>query len=48
MSTQEWIVALVAVVVGIVVVHKVVRFFRCPTESSCDGCSKECSHRRGK
>ncbi|MBR2866987.1 MAG: hypothetical protein IKC12_04630 [Alistipes sp.] len=47
MSSQEWIVLAVAVVVGIVLVHKVWHFFTCgPSGGSCDGCSKDCRHRK--
>ena len=45
MGWQEIIVGIVAVVVAIAVAHRVWRFFKCGA-SQCDGCSKECSHRR--
>ncbi|MBQ3248511.1 MAG: hypothetical protein IJB03_02480 [Alistipes sp.] len=46
MSSQEWIVLAVAVVVAIVLVRKVWRFFTCGPTSSCDGCGKDCPHRK--
>lgn len=46
MGWQETVVAIVAVVVAVLVIRRVWHFFKCRGESACDGCNKECSHRR--
>ena len=43
---QETVVAVVAIVVGVLVVRRVWRFFVCGDSCSCAECDKECSHRR--
>ena len=43
---QETVVAVVAIIVGVVVVRRVWRFFVCGDSCSCSECGKECSHRR--
>lgn len=45
MDWQDWIVALVAVVVGIVLVRKAWRLFTC-RDTQCSSCNKECNHRK--
>ena len=47
-SWQEAVVAVVAVVVGVIVVRRIWRFFVCGDSCSCSDCSKECSHRKDK
>ncbi|MBR4870745.1 MAG: hypothetical protein IKU96_01090 [Alistipes sp.] len=47
MTWQDWSVAAIAVVVAIVLVRRVWRFVVCgDTSSTCEGCNKECSHRK--
>ena len=47
MTWQDWSVAAIAIVVTIILVRRIWRFFVCgDTASSCDGCNKECSHRK--
>ena len=43
---QEAVVAVVAIVVGVVVVRRVWHFFVCGDSYSCSECTKECNHRR--
>ena len=43
---QEAVVAVVAIVVGVLVVRRVWRFFVCGDSCSCAECSKECNHRK--
>lgn len=43
---QETIVAVVAIVVSIVVIRRVWRFFVCGDSCACSECSKECRHRK--
>ena len=45
---QSVVVAVVAIVVGILVVRRVWRFFLCGDSCSCSECGKECKHRRVK
>ena len=45
-SWQEAVVAVVAVVVGVIVVRRIWRFFVCGDSCSCSDCSKECKHRK--
>jgi hypothetical protein len=47
-SWQDVVVAVVAIVVGILVVRRVWRFFVCGDSCSCSDCSKECAHRKGE
>jgi hypothetical protein len=47
MTWQEWAVIVIAIIVGVVLTHRIWRFFVCgDTGSSCDSCNKECHHRR--
>ena len=45
---QEALVTVVAIVVGVIVVRRVWRFFVCGDACSCSECSKECSHRKNE
>ncbi|MBO5900924.1 MAG: hypothetical protein J6Q36_00730 [Alistipes sp.] len=45
---QDLTVWAVAVVVFVLLVVRVWRFFKCRGTTACDGCSKECDHRRVK
>ena len=45
---QEAVVAVVAIVVGILIVRRVWRFFICGESCSCSECGKECCHRRNE
>ena len=46
MTWQDWTVIAVAVVVFIALVARIWRFFKCRGTNACDGCTKECQHRR--
>ena len=46
MTWQDWGVAVVAVVVAIILVRRVWRFFACGERNACDGCTKECNRRK--
>lgn len=48
MTWQDWTVLAVAVVVSALLVVRVWRFFKCRGTTACDGCTKECDHRRVK
>ena len=49
MTWQDLCVGVIAIIVTLVVVRRIWRFFICgDTSSSCEGCSKECSHRKKK
>ena len=43
---QEAVVAVVAIVVGVIMVRRVWRFFVCGDVCSCSECGKECGHRK--
>ena len=43
---QEAVVTVVAIVVGVIVVRRVWRFFVCGDVCSCSECGKECGHRK--
>ncbi|MBO7283248.1 MAG: hypothetical protein J6U73_07640 [Alistipes sp.] len=45
---QDKAVVFIAVVVSILVVRRILRFFICGDSCSCSECGKECSHRRNK
>lgn len=45
---QEAVVAVVAIVVCVLVVRRIWRFFICGDSCSCSECGKECSHRKNK
>ena len=43
---QDKAVVFIAVVVGVLVVRRILRFFVCGDSCSCTECSKECEHRK--
>ena len=43
---QDVAVAVIAIVVGVMVVRRIWRFFVCGDSCSCADCGKECSHRK--
>lgn len=45
---QNIVVAVVAIVVGVILVRRIWRFFVCGDSCSCSECSKECAHRKDK
>ena len=45
---QEAVVAVVAIVVGVIVARRLWYFFACGSNCSCSECGKECSHRRNE
>ena len=43
---QDIVVGGVAIVVGVIVVRRIWRFFVCGDSCSCQECGKECAHRK--
>ncbi|MBO5820101.1 MAG: hypothetical protein J6R02_00745 [Alistipes sp.] len=49
MTWQDWSVAIIAVVVAAILARRIWRFFICgDTTSSCNGCTKQCHHRKAR
>ena len=46
MGWQDWAVAVVGVAVVVAMIYRMWRFFFCGDAGSCEGCTKECSHRK--
>ena len=46
MEWQDWAVAVIGVAVVAAMVYRIWRFFFCGDRSNCDGCTKECHHRK--
>ncbi|MBO5672538.1 MAG: hypothetical protein J6R81_05135 [Alistipes sp.] len=42
---QDIVVAIIAIIVAILLIHRVWQFFFCGRHSACDGCAKECRRR---
>ncbi|MBR5853153.1 MAG: hypothetical protein IKY74_03020 [Alistipes sp.] len=43
---QDVAVVIIAIIVGIVIIHKLWHFFHCGPQCDCSGCTKECNHRK--